>query len=64
MSFRGAFFLIGFFHYAITPASVKLVGLAVATSLIISSKEHMPEQHENLYDCDQRPSGMFSEQFK
>lgn len=24
----------------------------------------MPEQYDNLYDCDQRASGMFSEQFK
>lgn len=34
-------FLIGFFHDAITPASVKLVYLSIAAPLIISPREHM-----------------------
>jgi len=47
-------FSISFFCDAITPGSVRLVCLSIATPLIISPREHTAQQHDNPCGCDQR----------
>lgn len=58
------FFLIGVFHDAIAPASVKLIYLSLAEPQIISPREHRAEQHDNLCGCDQRAFLGLPEKFK